>query len=423
MIYFLTSISLRSFAAACLLLILSFVPFEKSFAGSWHHTDKYHSATPAETLSKFMTANSYIGPYRLQFVNNGGKSLTFQVQRWNNRWEQIGVFYTDRVDAEGVCLPEDVDTTESNLGQCSGPKDCSAVKPVTASNNIVSGCYDGCAYSYQTTLKNWENALAETQHEYLPTGAECDGETELADASLYTDTPDGVCTTILGLTTCQLDNGCSTYNGVEVCPEDGKDNVCGTYNGTVVCYDKAAPQNCGLVNGSAMCVDSAHNIIPADSPDNPINGGNNDGNETNDVFSKDEITNNSGDYTDFKKQVKQSIAVQTATKSLDKKSSDQQDNSNPDFKIPEKYSGANDIQTSSTNYYNSLANVPIVQALNISATVNNDNCPPLQFDDLAYVGTQGTNVHCEFVDENRDSLEILFKALWILSGIFIIFLG
>ena len=255
----------------------------------------------------------------------------------------------------------------------------------------------------------------------MTNGSQCNNEPTLRNAKEYTDTSESglLCSKVLDLTTCLLDNGCKSYNGVHVCNTSETDYVCGTYNDTVTCYDKNQKQNCGMVNGSPMCVDSDYNIIPSTSPDNPINGGNGDGNESNDVFSKDEIENNSAAYSGYQDELKKSIARQIAEESLDSDSSEE----TPVFEIPDKYSDSNSAETSIKNYYTGLSEVPLIRALNISPSVTNDNCPPLQFDDLPFVGSQGTNIHCDLIDDNRSALETLFKAIWIIAGIFIIFMG
>ena len=129
---------------------------------------------------------------------------------------------------------------------------------------------------------------------YVNTQTPCDGEPTL---SPDTD-PDGCITFSSGEVACFDDNESPNGDGLcvqdgnrTVCPpDDWADNLedplnrpdgCGWYNGRFVCV----PQNQGCVgvNGDVYCMDDAGTIDP-DSPDHYLNGGNADGDPTNDLL-------------------------------------------------------------------------------------------------------------------------------------------
>jgi hypothetical protein len=92
----------------------------------------------------------------------------------------------------------------------------------------------------------------------------------------------------------EVNEGCmsvtniTTGNTNVVCGEPEGDNgfndgeTCGiTPDGTYGCY----PDNeCTFKNGNPVCLDSSGNYVGTDSPDNPLNGGNLDGNNSNDIL-------------------------------------------------------------------------------------------------------------------------------------------
>lgn len=95
----------------------------------------------------------------------------------------------------------------------------------------------------------------------------------------------------------ELGDGCMSVTNLEnnnsslVCgdPDGGTDATdpntrCG-FVGSV--YQCVPTDECTFVNGSAVCLDSDGVYVGTDSPDNPLNGGNLDGNNTNDIVSSD----------------------------------------------------------------------------------------------------------------------------------------
>ena len=75
--------------------------------------------------------------------------------------------------------------------------------------------------------------------------------------------------------------GCYVADGKTICPTP--DMVCGTKNGTFSCV---APEQegCGYFNGERVCFTPDGEKVEDTSPDHPDNGGNLDGDETNDMI-------------------------------------------------------------------------------------------------------------------------------------------
>jgi len=119
----------------------------------------------------------------------------------------------------------------------------------------------------------------------------------MADECMYVgeddpndDVPDGcVRNEATGKDFCISDQeGCYEFDGDTICPTP--DMVCGVKNGSFSCV---APEEegCGYYNGERVCFDPDGEKVENDSPDHPDNGGNLDGDETNDVTdSRDDET-------------------------------------------------------------------------------------------------------------------------------------
>lgn len=74
---------------------------------------------------------------------------------------------------------------------------------------------------------------------------------------------------------------CVIVNGIRKC-KTNPDQICGITNGAYECLDYSNNQGCGYFNGQMVCIDKNNDYIPEDSPDHPKNGGNADGDPTND---------------------------------------------------------------------------------------------------------------------------------------------
>ncbi len=108
------------------------------------------------------------------------------------------------------------------------------------------------------------------------------------------DDPSAQCVMSEGVELCLGDDipDCILANGVLQC--DQPDAICGPKNGTFQCV-KPQEEGCGFFNGEKVCFDPTGKPVPGESPDHPDNGGNLDGDETNDVFDSRDPTTEGGD--------------------------------------------------------------------------------------------------------------------------------
>lgn len=152
---------------------------------------------------------------------------------------------------------------------------------------------DGCEY---VTAPNGTNrcdvATSQCANRFIGTGSEASSGAEECTSTncvpVPTQTPPPAgegCVTNGSNTTCitNEDKGCVSVNGKEVCYEPGKQ--CGTFSGTFTCIASEKPnRNCVYANGKQVCLDPKDPTkqIAETSSDHPINGGNADGDDTND---------------------------------------------------------------------------------------------------------------------------------------------
>ena len=95
------------------------------------------------------------------------------------------------------------------------------------------------------------------------------------------DVPEGCVKNSAGMEMCLTDDPvCYEVDGKTVCPEP--DNVCGIKNGVFSCVDPVV-EGCGSFNGEQVCFTPQGDKVQPESPDHPKNGGNLDGDDTNDV--------------------------------------------------------------------------------------------------------------------------------------------
>jgi hypothetical protein len=73
-------------------------------------------------------------------------------------------------------------------------------------------------------------------------------------------------------------------------PDGGidSDKVCGYVDTEFKCVNK---DQCQFVNGNTVCIDDVGNYVGTDNPDNPMNGGNLDGDKSNDIVGPNEQIN------------------------------------------------------------------------------------------------------------------------------------
>lgn len=196
-------------------------------------------------------------------------------------------------------------TYNESTGECLGSKDCSS----TAGKEIRKS--QVCQYNKATKLADCESQIAFEGCKYTGSGGKscsfndagqyictgsyygsgedngtaedtCSGEScKPVDAS----EPNTNCVKSNGIEMCfdPKNPGCGTINGKEGCFQEKPG--CGVFNGTYQCVDNDKPsRNCAYFNGKQVCFDPKDptKVIPDTSSDHPANGGNADGDDTND---------------------------------------------------------------------------------------------------------------------------------------------
>ncbi len=185
------------------------------------------------------------------------------------------------------------------IGACTSS--CLSAKPITSSTNVQTACFNQCSYTSLGGFRDYDNALAPIAYEYIPTGGACTGNEEtaqLAGVSEYTEINEDElpCRSDGSTQVCiSADETCKLINGVPVCidNETREDQFnCGTFNGEVVCFEKNAYSNCQYVNGEYLCTYPEGDIVDPNSVDHPANGGNANGNSTDDILDQQDLTDN-----------------------------------------------------------------------------------------------------------------------------------
>ncbi len=210
--------------------------------------------------------------------------------------------YTVSRAGSGCTLPSVYDPATYS---CSTPKDCSTTigkeirlsqictynKTTKAADCPDQTSYQGCKY----TGGAGKSCVSNDSGQYICTGnfygsgedngtAEdtCTGEScKPVDSS----DPGNNCIKSNGVEMCfdPQKPGCGTVNGKEGCFQEKPG--CGVFNGTYLCIDNDKPtRNCAYFNGKQVCFDPKDptKVISEASSDHPINGGNADGDDTND---------------------------------------------------------------------------------------------------------------------------------------------
>lgn len=205
------------------------------------------------------------------------------------------------------CPPDTVLNTVTGI--CEAPKNCSAtsgkevIKAQTCTYDSklkTTICedqvdVDGCLFT-AGGKKNCVTDIASGQYictgSFYGSGQEAgQGSEPCTDESCTTprdpDVPpaDEQCVTNGDITICHKpqEEGCGSINGKEGCFQE--EPGCGYFNGTYQCPGADKPnRNCGNFNGKLTCFDPKDptKIIPESSSDHPKNGGNADGDDTND---------------------------------------------------------------------------------------------------------------------------------------------
>lgn len=169
-----------------------------------------------------------------------------------------------------------------------------------------SACYQSCEYSLggPSAYVEGDNGQVETWTfwDATSTGDACDPEDESSEPAPAEDgcitgaggqevclsdeppddLPEGCVVNDAGKVSCIGDEELQCYevDGKTVCPSN--DAICGVDNGTFGCVDPQE-EGCGYYNGKKICFDPNGERVTEDSPDHPDNGGNLDGDPTNDA--------------------------------------------------------------------------------------------------------------------------------------------
>jgi hypothetical protein len=205
----------------------------------------------------------------------------------------------------------------------------------------LSACANECQYFVHSTIFDFD-ANAELVM-MTPTGAPCSGDIELGTIGTKTyesPPPEDPQEPYDNLNFCYNAGGylycdsftdsdppeCYTYSngwtGQSIdCRQlnQGDDPpLCGVFNGVFHCLDQSS--NCESFNGTINCVDENGNIIDHDSPDHVINGGNGDGDPTNDVFADSTDVQNNGQST--QDRIIQTLDARELARQIDNQLSD-----------------------------------------------------------------------------------------------------
>ena len=244
----------------------------------------------------------------LAYDHPPGKPFSGKIR--TNRYGQYECHYTNlgwwvTVIPQGDSCPPGGTLNESE-GRCEQSKDCAyaagqeILKTQTCQYNTtlkLAVCddqvaFEGCKY----TAGGKKSCVAILdQQTYQCTGSfygsgESNGtapDTCIGDdcSQPKPDDPNSNCVSANGVETCfdPKKPGCGTVNGKEGCFQE--EPGCGYFNGTYRCIEADKPnRNCGYFNGKQVCYDPKDPTkqIPESSSDHPKNGGNADGDDTND---------------------------------------------------------------------------------------------------------------------------------------------
>jgi len=208
--------------------------------------------------------------------------------------------------------PIPIDPQNGNNRDNNNVLQCYAAYPVTVTKSLLpssvqdglSGCSNECVYQPQSTI--WDFSAAQEVVQLVPTGAVCQGEPNISVVDIITYTPpppaQAPAEEYDNLNACYLNGGyfycdhpldptpaecfrnVGGWVGAEICCQDAQDNpeTCGYANGVYHCVDSNS--NCQSYSGVIHCIDTDGNYVSFSDPDHITNGGNGDGDPTNDVF-------------------------------------------------------------------------------------------------------------------------------------------
>lgn len=224
----------------------------------------------------------------------------------------FGVAGTGGTPPHYIETPYPVDPQNGNNRDASNILRCAQAYPVTVTKSLLpssvqdglAGCSNECAYQPQSTI--WDFATAQEVVQLVPTGYACASEPPISvvDILTYTAPPIGEepPQEFHNLNACYLNGGyfycdhpfdpdpaecyrnVGGWLGTAINCQDAENNpeTCGYANGVYHCVDSNS--NCQSFNGTIHCIDTEGNYIAFNDPDHIINGGNGDGDSTNDVY-------------------------------------------------------------------------------------------------------------------------------------------
>lgn len=281
------------------------------YAAQWAvYYDRYTASDPATACYSFLSENGYTNP----IVAKATDTVYSCIGDKSGRTYTHNVFYRDNISGD-ACSSEDLDSN----GACSQVT-CDSAKPVSSHTHGKTACYNQCSYTTLGGFRDFDNALSPLIYEYLPTGSACSGSEDvdlLADTQEYTEiSDDESCRTDGIYQVCISDNeSCKRVNGVEICVDhQTREDLynCGTFNGEVVCFKKNAYSNCKYINGEYLCVYPEGNKIDSASVDHPGNGGNANGDDSDDILDQQDLTDNTPHAQAVKSMVSETNAQQIA---------------------------------------------------------------------------------------------------------------
>ena len=275
------------------------------------------SATPVGACQKYV-ANYTLEEATFSDYSHISRTCWYLVPSGFGYASSIKVkFATSDLQPPDGSLCTDLDNYTGSCNQ----QDCSQVKPVSSPMNLSQGCYNNCQYENIGAIRDYDNLLAPVQYEYLNTGLSCTSlDQPISGTTEYSETNDDGfdCRTTDQYQVCiDAETSCKIIDGIQSCIDNEtreQDYNCGTFNGEVVCIQKSEQTRCSLVNGERLCVYPEGEAIDIGSVDHPDNGGNGDGDSSNDILDEQDLTDNSLTAQQVKDIVQQAIAKQQAEK-------------------------------------------------------------------------------------------------------------
>jgi hypothetical protein len=230
------------------------------------------------------------------------------------------------------------------------------------------------------------------------------------------------------------DQGTVVY---QICdPEPEQENSCWLDQGQIYCAGFSAEgYSCTKINGASSCsYTGGGGVIDPDSVDHPDNGGNGDGDPTNDIFEPDASGNvagggyghgGSGNYTqtapstsdkllasDIGSSVAENIAGLVLSDSID---------IGDGSAIEGHASGLDALGTSFVDAIGQSEIVGISNQLTSALSQKTGNCPAFSFTiDFLSIGEVGTDLHCQFANDYGTVIKALMLFVYIIMFIRIV---